>query len=154
MRDPDTPGEVVIAASAPAPFDDPTLGIQVPPPPRGAPLPRNRLVAIGDSLTMGFQNYAAFRTEMSYPAIVAHELGIGESFRAPRYGGPGDGLPLNLEALLRHLESRFGSRIDLWEVPAAGLRARAWLKRNEDYWERGAGARFTPPARINHNLGV
>ncbi len=154
MRDPATPDEVLVSAVAPAPFDDPTLGIEVaPPPPADAP-PRNRLVTIGDSLTMGFQNYAAFRTEMSYPAIVAHELGIGDAFRFPRYDGPGDGLPLNLEALVRDLEARFGSRIDIWEAPGALLRIRRWLEAHEDHWERGPGARFSPPREINHNLGV
>jgi hypothetical protein len=153
MRDAATRDEVLVSVAAPAPFDDPTLGIEVAPPPQDAP-PRNRLVAIGDSLTMGFQNYAAFRTDMSYPAIIAHELGAGDAFRVPEYDGPGDGLPLNLEALVRDLEARFGARIDLWEAPGALLRIRQWLEAHEDYWERGPGARFTPPPEINHNLGV
>jgi hypothetical protein len=152
MRDPATPSDVTISSSAPAPFDDPTMGVAVAARTRSREPPLNRLVTIGDSLTMGFQNNAVFRTEMSYPAMIAHELGA--EFRHPVYDGPGDGLPLNFEALVRDLESRFGDRIDVWEAPRALARARKWLAIHEDYWERGPGARFTPPAAINHNLGV
>ena len=152
MRDAATPSDVTLSSSAPPPFTDPTMGVAVAPRARSAELPRNRLVTIGDSLTMGFQNYAIFRTEMSYPAMIAHELGA--EFRHPVYDSPGDGLPLNLEALVRDLEERFGARIDIWEAPRAIARARKWLATNEGYWERGPGSRFTPPAAINHNLGV
>ena len=101
---------------------------------------------------------AIHRTDVSVAAIVAHELGLGDggagAFRRPVYGGPGDGLPVNIEALVRHLEREPGSREGLWQLAGAAVRARRWLDDVEDYWERGAGARFTPPAEINHNLGV
>jgi len=37
--------------------------------------PRHRLVAIGDSLTHGFRSGATFNTDLSYPALIARELG-------------------------------------------------------------------------------
>ena len=38
--------------------------------------PRHRLVTIGDSITQGFMSGAIFRTDLSWPAIVADELGF------------------------------------------------------------------------------
>ena len=151
MRDPDTPSDVVVSATALPPFTDPTLGIPVPPRPLSERLPRNRLVAIGDSLTHGFMSGAIHRTDVSVPAIVAHELGLRDGapgeFRRPVYGGPGDGLPVNIEALVRHLERGPGSREGLWQLAGAAGRAREWLDDVEDYWETGEGSRLCLPRR-------
>ncbi|MFH7026708.1 MAG: hypothetical protein ACHBN1_15170 [Heteroscytonema crispum UTEX LB 1556] len=54
-------------------------------------IPRHRLVTIGDSVTQGFQSGAIFKTEQSYPAIIAVELGWRE-FRFPIYDRPEDGI--------------------------------------------------------------
>ena len=83
------------------PERDPTLGIAVDVDRTGEPV--NRLVTIGDSLTQGFMSAAIFRTDLSWPAVVAYELGlrIGPEYRYPTYeppSGPG-GLPLDLERL-------------------------------------------------------
>src|SRR5215470_7186624 len=52
---------------------DPTLNIDVEVDRSGSP--PNRLVTIGDSLTHGFMSGAIFRTDLSWPAVVAFELG-------------------------------------------------------------------------------
>jgi hypothetical protein len=150
-RDSNTPEEVEIFRAAREPITDPTLDIEVDR--KWAGMPTHRLVTIGDSLTHGFQSGAIFNTDLSYPAIIAYELGWDTQFRYPRYGGPG-GLPLNMELLLRRLEHRFGPRLDWWEVPLALFQARQLMDDIETYWERGPGA--TPPAitDINHNLAV
>lgn len=149
----DTPQEVLERATGEMriPEFDPTLGIEVRISTDGA-TPPHRLVAIGDSLTHGFQSGAVFNTDISYPAIIAHELGW-PGLRYPRYAGLG-GLPFNLELLLRELEGRFGAEINLWELPFALFAAREWMDRSEDYWERGPGA--TPPLirGYNHVLAV
>lgn len=148
-----TPAEVVDRARSEtrAPVSDPTLGIEIAPA-SGTETPPHRLVAIGDSLTHGFQSGAVFNTDVSYPAIIAHELGW-DGFRYPRYGGLG-GLPFNIELLLRELEGRFGPEISPWEVPFAIFAARAWMDRSEDYWERGAGATAPVLGGFNHALAV
>src|SRR5262249_30669447 len=71
----------------------------------------------------------------------------------PRYPGFG-GLPLNLELLLRDLESRYGSTLSIWELPMALFRAREFMDQIEHYWERGPGQ--SPPliAAYNHALAV
>ena len=135
----DTPEEVVerVAVGPRTPVFDPTLGHDAPKGGRGTP--KHRLVTIGDSLTHGFQSGAIYNTDLSYPAIIARELGWFDSYRYPRYGGAG-GLPLNLEYILRDLEHRYGAHISPWELPLALFRARQVMDEIEDYWERGPGA--------------
>lgn len=100
-----------------------------------------------------WQSCAVFQTGLSYPAIIAHELGWSAHFRQPSYDGAG-GLPLNLEMLLRELEEHCGKDIDWWETPAALFRARRFMDKVEDHWERGAGAAPVSTTAINHNLAV
>ena len=65
------PGELEIHTAPREPVTDPTLGIDLPEP--AGPAPAHRLVAIGDSLTHGFMSAAIYRTDVSWPAIVAYE---------------------------------------------------------------------------------
>lgn len=151
MLHPDTPYTVEVTASAREPLQDPTLGIRVEPDRTwGA---QHRLVTIGDSLTHGFQSGAIFSTDLSYPAIIAFELGWYDQFRRPSYPGLG-GLPLNIEFLLRDLQARYGESLNPFEVPLALFRARQIMAELEDYYERGAGSEPPNVAGINHNLAV
>ena len=151
---PGTPREVRSRAADPPrePYADPTLGISVEP--VTGPAPKHRLVVIGDSLAHGFQSGAIFNTDISFPAIVAYELGYLDQFRYPRYGGPGGGLPLNIEYLLRDLESRYGTETSWFELPLALFTSREFLDRVEDYWERGPGTEVPPLAGYLNNLGI
>jgi hypothetical protein len=151
LKDPETPASVKVRTEARPPETDPQLGIAVAAP--GASSPLHRLVTIGDSLTHGFQSGAIYNTQISYPRIIAWEMGWAEQFRYPRYGGPG-GLPINIEFLIRRLESQFGDKVDWWEAAAAAFSVRQSMDEIEDYWERGPGAAPAKPVGINHNLGV
>lgn len=151
----DVPDEVEIHATPREPVTDPTLGIDVP---RGAAVPvRHRLVTIGDSITQGFMSAAVHRTDLSWPAIAAYEMGLdAEQFTYPTYEwpeGPG-GLPLDLERLARAFERRYGPRLDFWEVVSAGLWVRSYMDRIEDHWERGEGARTPPSGPPLSNMAV
>jgi len=127
------------------------LGIEVNVDRRGQP--EHRLVTIGDSLTHGFQSGAIFNTDLSYPAMIARELGWYGSFRHPKYPGYG-GIPLNLELLVRVIEERFGDRVSGLEFPRALFHIRQHLAEAEDWWDEGPGSRPPPPGPINHNLGI
>ncbi|EKQ69077.1 hypothetical protein OsccyDRAFT_1686 [Leptolyngbyaceae cyanobacterium JSC-12] len=154
MLDAKTPDDVVIRAEARKPVTDPTLGIAVTPNRNGSP--RHRLVVLGDSLSHGFQSGAIFKTNWSYPAMIARELGWQE-LRYPTYNSPGDGLPLNLEAIAQQLEKRFGTNLDFWEFLPLLLFLREYLDTVEDYWERGQGNHApdqTSQTSIYHNLAV
>jgi hypothetical protein len=161
------PAELEVHNEPRRPEVDPTLGIAVDASGRSGE-PTHRLVTIGDSITQGFMSGAVFHTELSWPAVIATELGvrprakprsapgvIGE-FRFPVYespDGPG-GLPLDLERAIRGLEQRVGEQLSWWEVG----RALYWVQRHldgiEDYWERGAGS-APPGAKLPyHNLAV
>jgi hypothetical protein len=137
------------------PQEDPTLGIDVAQR-DGAPA-GHRLVTIGDSLTHGFMSGAIYRTDLSWPAMVAYELGVpAAGFRFPTYEwptGPG-GLPLDLERLVRAFEARFGDRLDVYEIVSAGLWAHNYLDGIEDYWERGPGAQTPAAGDPLHNMAV
>lgn len=135
------------------PEQDPKLGIEFAPPWPPESRPRHRLVTIGDSLTHGFQSGAIFNTDLSYPAIIAHELGWADRFRYPRYDGFG-GLPFNIEMFLRDLEARYGRDVNWWEAVPALVHARRCMDKAEDYWERGPGSVLPTTAGVNHNLGV
>jgi hypothetical protein len=151
MLDPKTPPDVQIRFEARKPIIDPTLGIAVTVPKIGNP--KNRLVTIGDSLTHGFQSGAIFKTNLSYPAIVAREMGWGE-FRYPIYDGPGDGLPLNLEFLANQLQENFGESVNWMDFVPAVLLSRKLMGQNEDYWERGQDKFYSSKGKINHNLAI
>jgi lysophospholipase L1-like esterase len=145
------PDDLEVTRKARPPVEDSTLGIPVDVAP--AVPAAHRLVAIGDSLTHGFKSLAVHQAHLSYPAMLAHALGWSSDFRFPVYAGPG-GLPLDLEWLLRGLEQQTGEKIDLIESVGALLTARRLLEDNEDYWERGAGARIPRGPGINHNLAI
>jgi hypothetical protein len=152
---PDCPRDVRGRAADPPrePCTDPTLGIPVEPVTTSR-LPKHRVVAIGDSLAHGFQSGAVFNTDLSFPAIVAYELGWMEQFRYPRYaGGPG-GLPFNIEYLLRDLENRFGAETSGFDPPFALFRSRQFLDGLEDYWERGPGSVVPVLAGYMHALAI
>jgi hypothetical protein len=158
MIDQDFPPEVkaVISANPKVPEFDPTMGVTVAAKSITA-TPPHRLVTVGDSLTQGYQSGAIFNTDISYPMTIAWEMGWDRNFRHPAPFSAYGGLQSNIEYYLRHLESRFGDRIDWWETAPAIFALRALMDENEDYWERGAGANlYDPPTQkeINHNLAI
>ena len=114
-----------------------------------------KLVAIGDSLTQGFQSGAIFHTEKSFPAMIARSMGLDllNDFCIPRF--PGDGLPLNIEALLRWMETQLGSRVQPheWILQFPFLFAN-YADQVEDLYERGRGSRPVSFGGTYHNLGV
>jgi hypothetical protein len=150
LLDPGTPAEVVIGHQARTPETDPTLGVVVE---ADGSTAKHRLVAVGDSLTHGFQSLAIFNTDLAYPALIARELGWYEHFRHPEYPGKG-GLPLNLEFILRQLEHEFDDRIHLPASGRAAFAVRDLINEIEMYWESGAGATVPTRMGINHNLGI
>lgn len=114
----------------------------------------HRLVCIGDSLTQGFKSGAIFEPNLSFPATIAWEMGLGEDdFRYPSFAGQG-GLPINIEYLLRRLDHQFGADLDWWEWPLAPIFLRQWMDEIEDYWERGPGTAPIAYRGHYHNLAV
>lgn len=145
------PEDVEVRTAPAEPYDDPTMGRRLDVEREAAEAP-NRLVVIGDSVSHGVLSGAVWRTGLTWPALLARALGIS-SFRRPVYEGPGPGLPVNVESLVRLVGERFGAELSWFEVVRAGLAVRRAMDSVEDYWERGPGA--VPPAPsgpILHNL--
>jgi hypothetical protein len=153
MLPPDTPEEVVRRAERGprVPEFDPRVG-------RGPVTAtgggKHRLVVLGDSLAQGFQSGATINGDLAFPALIARAQGWFDAYRGPRYGGPGGGLPLNVEWVLRDLEARFGPDVSPWEVPGVALRVRALMDAVEDHWERGEGSVPQPPPAILDALAM
>ena len=77
---------------------------------------RDRLVVLGDSISHGFKSFAIADTHLAWPKLVADAAGF--EFRVSNYPGPKkcQGMPLNLEAVVRELEPHMpGSLIDVFE---------------------------------------
>lgn len=115
----------------------------------------SKLVAIGDSLTQGFQNGAIFHTAWSYPAMMARSFGmdVPTQFRVPSF--PGSGLPINLEELLRTMQQQLGADVDVleWTLRFPVLLSQ-FLDATEDMYERGPGSRPAAFGGVYHNLAV
>ena len=114
---------------------------------------RYPFVAIGDSLTHGVQSGAVFHTEQSWPAQVARAIGAAP-FDYPHYGGPVNGLPVNIEAVLRRVEDRYDTVLAAWEVLPAIATVWNLLDANEDYWERTYQLPANDVGTRAQNLGI
>ena len=126
-----------------------------------------KLVAIGDSLTQGVMNGALSKTLISYPALIARAMGLAvwrpdidkdpgtqNDFRVPYL--PGDGIPLNIEALLQYIERKFDGNIEgLEEWVIHFLRhLENYMDVIEDFYEKEEEAQASSYSGIYHNLAV
>ncbi len=114
-----------------------------------------KLVAIGDSLTQGFQSGAILKTEWSYPAMIARAIGLSvpTDFRIPSFFG--SGLPINIEELLRFMEIVLGDEIstDEWILRFPFL-VEQFIDGVEDLYERGRGSKPSAFRGQFHNLAI
>src|SRR5207302_6031894 len=145
------PKDVKVERTPREPTWDSTVNVDVEVTATGTP--RNRLVTIGDSLTHGFQSGAIFKTDLSFPALIARELGWYDEFVHPHYPAFG-GIPLNIEWLIHELERDFGDKISWWEGVAAAVRIRQHLAESEDWWDIGPGSQPPKDRRRCRNLGI
>ena len=126
-----------------------------------------KLVAIGDSLTQGVMNGALSETRLSYPALIAEAMGLTvwrpdidqapndqAGFRVPYL--PGEGIPLNIKALLQYIENGFDSDIeDLQEWVMQFLpRFENYMDELEKFYEEGEGSQASSYCGIYHNLAA
>jgi hypothetical protein len=125
---------------------------------------KHQLVALGDSLTHGFQSLAIYNTDLSFPKLIADQLGLRpDQFRYPAYKPASDpydlhatgywGLPLNLELIAKRLAGGGGV---LGEAEF-GLTALELAKEIRHYWNdraRWSPAEIPAEGHILHNLAV
>jgi len=144
------PGGFPLSLVAPAPIDSDHAAMDIDVPTTFAdPLPPNRLVVLGDSLSHGFKSFAVHETDISFPAMIAKELGWDAEFRRPHYAGPEicPGLPMNIEALIRAMERNATSLpLNLADQVATIASVLGHLK---FYWEVGDGKKDPEDDRFN-----
>jgi hypothetical protein len=157
---PGTPPDVQVVWEAPEPLlaEEADLGVHVDVAWDGD-APEHTFVTVGDSLTQGFKSLAITDTNLSWPAIVAWELGLSaQQFTFPRYPGPAGcpGLPLNLEAVARGVDRATGGTGVVGEHPIRELIAVAgMLHQVKSYWEHGPGSAIPDPVdSFHHNLAI
>jgi hypothetical protein len=77
-----------------------------------------KLFTIGDSVSQGFMSLAAARTDLSYSTLLASklELELQSDYRFADWEM--GGIPLNVENIMRRLNRRYGSNIQLrsWDA--------------------------------------
>lgn len=144
-----TPEDLVLRTEARKPEIDPELGIKLDP--KATTNSKHRLVTLGDSLTMGFQSLGTANTAISWPRIVAWELGLDdEEFVVPalrRYGG----MPFNLEFLLRKLEGTVSHDLrGVSDLVKAGLGGIGFYEDVSTFW-RSEWDKNISPERV-HSL--
>lgn len=89
---------------------------------------------MGDSMAQGFKNGGIYRTDLSFPAMLARAMGDAVQFDMPSFSAQA-GIPINMEVLIRGLEEEMGSEITLWNSVKAGRYVYKTLKRIKSHWE-------------------
>ena len=116
-----------------------------------------KLFTIGDSISQGFMSGAAARTDLCYSTLIAQSMQLrGAAYTYPNVWAK-DGLPLNLETILRRLAKKFGADINGLDWLTLFPVIDRVLDEVEDYYERGEGAEDKPDptgAKFYHNVAV
>jgi len=96
----------------------------------------HRLVTVGDSLTLGFNNGCIYRTDLNYPSMLVRAMGDDIKFSQPSFTAQG-GIPLNLEILIRGLSDIYGNQVG-WRNYLSALRyLYSTTRRIKRYWDGG-----------------
>jgi hypothetical protein len=114
-----------------------------------------KLFTIGDSISQGFMSGAAAHTELSYSTLIARALNL-KDYQYPDVWKV-NGLPLNLEHLLRQLEKKYGSDINGFDWVTLLPYIDRILDEVEDYYEREEGREDQPNIDgrdFYHNVAV
>lgn len=98
--------------------------------------PKHKLVVIGDSLSQGFKNGGIYRTDLSFPAMLARCFEPTPDFNLPSFTAQA-GIPINMEVLVRGLHEEFGDTFEWNEYVPASKHLISTLKRIKKYWEGG-----------------
>lgn len=104
-----------------------------------------KLFTIGDSLSQGFMSLAAARTDAASSTLIARKLGL--KLKSDQYNYADwnvEGIPLNLEHLMRELQRRYGSNIGGFEWVTVLHTINRIVDDAEDYYERKEGRADLP----------
>jgi hypothetical protein len=108
---------------------------------------------MGDSMAQGFKNGGVYRTDLSFPALLARSLKLNSTFDTPSFSGQA-GIPLNLEVLVRGLSEEFGDSISWNQYLPVVRNLYLTLKRIKNHWEDENNHRNRKREMPYHNQGV
>jgi hypothetical protein len=100
-----------------------------------------KLFTIGDSLSQGFRSLAAAQTDQCFSTILGGVLGDA-NYLYPSWEH--FGLPINLEAIMRRLQGRYGSDISGFDWLTVLSTINSVLDDAEGHYERGEGSERFP----------
>jgi len=95
---------------------------------------KHKLAVIGDSMALGFKNGGIYRTDLSFPAILAELIEENCCFDLPSFTAQA-GIPINLEILVRGVAEEYGDDINLFKSVSAARSVYKTLSRIKSYWE-------------------
>ncbi|SMB77772.1 hypothetical protein [Deinococcus hopiensis] len=109
-----------------------------------------KLFTIGDSISQGYMSLSAARTDLSFSNLIARKLGLNIGYCQSPINNldytypfwPENGIGINIEAILRRLNQRYGSNIKGLEWLTVLQEINSVLDASEDYYERGGGAHY------------
>lgn len=85
-------------------------------------------------MALGFKNGGIYRTDLSFPAIIAGLIEEKCCFDLPSFTAQA-GIPINLEILVRGLAEEYGEDINLFKSLSAARSVYKTLSRIKSYWE-------------------
>ena len=89
---------------------------------------------MGDSMSQGFKNGGIYRTDLSFPALLARTFDPPIEFEKPSFTAH-TGIPLNIEMLVRGMADEFGDEISWNQYLKAGTHLYKTLRRIKNHWE-------------------
>lgn len=104
-------------------------------------------------MAQGFKNGGVYRTDLSFPAIVARSLEEKPFFDAPVFTAQ-TGIPINIEMLVRGMADEFGDTITWNEYLKAGAHLYKTLRRIKTYWEGNKISLNVNRDMPYHNQGI
>ncbi|MEX0904608.1 MAG: hypothetical protein WD604_10985 [Balneolaceae bacterium] len=108
---------------------------------------------MGDSMAQGFKNGGIYRTDLSFPALLARSMGNEPIFEMPSFTAQA-GIPINMEILVRGLEEEFGDEITFRNSIRTGREVYTTLRRIKSYWDGHLRSLKTERNKPFHNQAV
>lgn len=84
-------------------------------------------------MAQGFKNGGVYRTDLSFPAILARSFDPPIDFQMPSFTAQ-TGIPINMEMLVRGLSDEYGDEITWNQYVGAGAHLFKTLRRIKTYW--------------------
>jgi len=108
---------------------------------------------MGDSMAQGFKNGGIYRTDLSFPALLARSMRPKPGFESPLFTAQA-GIPINIEVLVRGMSDEFGDEISWRQSLNAGTHLYRTLRRIKNYWEGNSKSLKVEREMPYHNQAI